>query len=362
MIFSLINCKSKTSIQNDSSIISSGNISIGHYDSIPSNVYGKNIPIQISVPTEFGKCETDKFPLVIVLDGSTHFYSLVGMIQRFSQEYSRITPKMIVAGLDIENRNQELIPKFDNDNFGMFLKNELIPFLDNKYPTSHYRIFVGHSLGGLRVAHTAIYEPDLFDAFLIVDGSFSEKNFEWYKTAKKKLNDYNPRDKRMFLAMAQTMPPNCPQDIKEIKLDTTTNSTHMRAMIDFSEKMTEKNAKEKDFFFWKFYPNENHSSVTQIAMHDGFRFIFDYYQDNNWFYIMDKKTNPNDALTRFKNYFEVIGQRQDTKKYSSEDYIKMYIGGLERRNQKEKAKEFAKYYLECYPKSKDALAYGYHFK
>lgn len=332
-------------------------ISIGQYDTLTSKVYKKDIPIKISIPTEFGECDEDRFPLVIVLDGSSFFYSLVGMLQRFSHDYyCKITPKMIVVGVDIENRNNELYPKLDNDNFGDFLKNELIPFIDKNYPTKPYRVYVGHSLGGLRVAHTAIYEPDLFDAFIIIDGSLSENNFEWYEAAKKKLKDYNPIGKRMFVAMAQTMPPSRPQDIEEIKHDTTSHSTHMRAMIGFSEIMLQKNTDNKDFFAWKFYPNENHSSVAQIALHDGFRFLYDYYFDNIWSYIMDSQTSPEAALFRFKNYFEIFGERQNTLKYPSEDYFKMYNGGFERRGQTEKAKVFAKFYFECYPESEDAKA------
>jgi predicted alpha/beta superfamily hydrolase len=330
-------------------------ITIGQNDTLTSVVYNRNIPLKISVPTEFGECEEEKFPLVIVLDGSSFFYSLVGMTHRFSHDkYCKITPKMIIVGVDIKNRYKELYPDIENDNFGDFLKNELIPFIDKNYPTNPFRTFIGHSMGGLRVAHTAIYEPDLFDAFIIVDGSLSEKDFEWYTVAKEKIVDYNPENKRMFVAMAQTMPPSCPQDIEGIKQDTTSHSTHMRAIIDFSERMSQKNAENKDFFSWKFYPNETHSSVTQIAMYDGFRFIYDYYYDNNWAYIMDAQTKPNDALSRFKDYFEVFGERQNTLKYPSEDYFKMYNGGFERREQTEKAKVFAKYYLDCYPSSVDA--------
>lgn len=261
---------------------------------------------------------------------------------------------MIVVGIDVPNRFKELYPKIENDEFGDFLKTELIPFLDSSYQTLPNRLFVGHSMSGLRGAHTAIFESNLFESFILIDPSLSEKDFEWYNRVQAQMNNFNPKNKKIFLAMAQTMPPSYPDDIESIKRDTTSRSTHMRAIIGFSEAMQEKNTENNEFFNWNFYPNETHYSVTHLALHDGLRYIYDYYYDFHYLYIYDDNTSANEALNRFKEYFRILGEKQNTKPFPIQEYFLMYDSGFERRGQTEKAKVFANYYLECYPQSDTA--------
>lgn len=57
-------------------------------------------------------------------------------------------------------------------NFLQFIKQELIPVIEKKYPADpKKRVIAGHSLGGLFAAYTLFNEPTLFNSFLICSPS-----------------------------------------------------------------------------------------------------------------------------------------------------------------------------------------------
>jgi len=77
---------------------------------------------------------------------------------------------MIIVAILHENRTKDLLPLAasdeSSDGFTEFLGKERIPYIDKKYPTQPYRVLMGHSLGGLRMANTPMMQPQLFNAYL----------------------------------------------------------------------------------------------------------------------------------------------------------------------------------------------------
>jgi len=328
-------------------------IIIGRYDTIFSEVYNESRVLRISVPTDIAKGKQEKYPVVFVLDGANHIYPLTGMIHRFSfDEGCEVTPEMIIVGVETKNRYKELVPSFEDDNFSRYIEDELIPFIDKNYPTMPYRIFIGHSLGGLRVVHTALYQPDLFNAYIAVDPSLGAKN-EWYEIADRKIDSFELGNNKMFVAMAQTMPQSMVQDLISIKKDTTGVSNHMRKIMEFSELMSSKDTLGKTFK-WKFYPDETHSSITQIGMYDGLKFIYNYYLNKTWPEVLDGNNSTEEALNIMLNHYKTVSDNLGTDILPTEKLLRMIIGAIERRDQYEKAKLFSEYYMKIYPESKKA--------
>jgi len=50
------------------------------------------------------------------------------------------------------------------DDYMKFLKEELIPFIDNEYRTNDFRVIIGMSPTAILALHTFMFEPELFDA------------------------------------------------------------------------------------------------------------------------------------------------------------------------------------------------------
>jgi predicted alpha/beta superfamily hydrolase len=94
-------------------------------------------------------------------------------------------PEMIVVGITNTNRTRDLTPTKATepgskappaggggaDKFVKFIETELIPQVEKTYRTEPYRIFAGHSFGGLLAVHILATKPDLFNAYIAVSPS-----------------------------------------------------------------------------------------------------------------------------------------------------------------------------------------------
>jgi len=153
-------------------------------------------------------------------------------------------------------------------NFLAFIKNELIPQIDAKYRTSPYRIFVGHSLGGITVIDALYTIPETFNAYIAIDPSLWWDDKVLLKQAKEHVSKDNYQGKVLYLGQANTMSPD----------DTTTNN-HFNAMLQFNEVLNTYNTSGLRYAY-KYYPNDDHGSVPIITEYDALRFIFDGYKLN----------------------------------------------------------------------------------
>lgn len=98
----------------------------------------------------------------------------------------------LVVGISatyIENpvyaRNHDFLPEdFDitgqgsygnQNNFLAFIKDEVIPYVEDNYRTRRHRTAVGHSLGGSFVIHSLVNDPTLFDNYIAISPNLSYK-------------------------------------------------------------------------------------------------------------------------------------------------------------------------------------------
>ncbi len=228
----------------------SANITLGNVRRFKSKIFNETREIWVSVPSDFRtELKGQKFSVAVVLDGPEHFYSIVGMLDRFSRTAgSEVCPPMIVVGLVNTDRERDFYPNLTNDTFNQFLKEELLPFIDKQYPTQPFRILIGHSLAGLRTIHTAIFSEDLFRGYIGIDPSLGQRRNEWYNLARKQIENFYPENSSIYIAMAQTIPGRMVQDTAGIKSDTSGYSNHMRRIMEFSEMESKKNTAEKSNF------------------------------------------------------------------------------------------------------------------
>lgn len=57
-------------------------------------------------------------------------------------------------------------------NFTRFLREELIPLLEEKYPIGTERLFIGHSFAGLLGSYILQHQTDIFQTYLLFDPSY----------------------------------------------------------------------------------------------------------------------------------------------------------------------------------------------
>ena len=157
-----------------------------------------------------------------LLDGDAHFYSVMGMIQQLSTvNGNSVCPEMILIGIPNTDRMRDLTPTYVTEamgdtlfnettgglvNFTSFIENELMPFVESHYPVSPFKMYIGHSLGGLAVIHTLLTRPYLFNSWVAIDPSlwWDDRLINTMSDSLKHKSKY--ADESLYLAIANTMP------------------------------------------------------------------------------------------------------------------------------------------------------------
>jgi len=124
------------------------------YDEIASSKLNSIRELKIKLPKGYNPESEQVYPLIIVFDGDYLFEPVVGQLE--FQTYFDDMPSSIVVGVvQADERNfdgycDEVsgLPKESGLRFHDFVLEELLPYLDNKYNTSKFKVAVGHDLMG----------------------------------------------------------------------------------------------------------------------------------------------------------------------------------------------------------------------
>jgi len=236
----------------------------GQRDSIYSNVLKEQRRIQVILPKEYSSNTENKFEVLYVLDGEWYMEQ-IPFIYRFAASSGYAPPNIFVL---IPNtyegktnlRDRDFSPTSINnapglggaDNFHAFLKDELIPFVENKYRTNGKRSLVGSSFSGLFSVYAFVKDPKLFNSFVASDPNLNWDNNYVTKMAAEKLPGYTDVSSTLFIA----------------------GLTSSYAGMGIAAMDSALKSKAPTSLRWKFIPyeDETHYSVQHKAFYDGFRF------------------------------------------------------------------------------------------
>jgi len=147
----------------------------GKRDSLQSTVLKEERAFQVLLPENFDPGQ--KYDVLYILDGDGNLNTIAD-IQQFAQNETFMPPVIMVAVFNT-NRDRDMTPTHVDhlpgsggaDKFLSFLKNELVPYINKKYPVSGTNLLYGHSLTGLFSVYAFLAEPQLFNYYLAVDPS-----------------------------------------------------------------------------------------------------------------------------------------------------------------------------------------------
>jgi len=154
---------------------------------ITSKIMGEDRIILISTPRGYEEGK-GRFPVLYMTDGDSHFLHTRGTVD-FLVRNGRM-PDVIIVGVTNTDRTRDLtptkgygqqadgtrVPLENSGGAGKFLdffEKELIPYVDGTYRTAPYRIFAGHSLGGLFALDALVERTGLFNATIAASPSLS---------------------------------------------------------------------------------------------------------------------------------------------------------------------------------------------
>lgn len=181
---------------------------------IKSAVLGEDRVVLVRTPVGY---ETSKvsYPVLYMTDGDAHINHTASTIEFLTQN-GRI-PELIVVGVTNTDRTRDLTPvkstqknpagelQFPTsggaDNFLKFFETELIPEIEKQYRVQPYRIFAGHSLGGLFAIHTMMTKPGLFNSYLAVSPSLQWENDSELKRAEEFFKNQKEMKVTLFVSI-----------------------------------------------------------------------------------------------------------------------------------------------------------------
>ncbi len=350
-------------------------VTIGTIDSIQSKILNEQRKIWIYVPENGQADSKQRYPVLYLLDGDAHFYSVVGMIQQLSQvNGNTICPEMIVVGIPNTDRTRDLTPTHivadppfmdstfsknsgGGEQFVSFIEKELMPHIDSLYPTEPYKMLIGHSFGGLTAIHIAMNHTKLFNSYICIDPSMWWDKMNYLKATKKSLTERNFSGTTLYLGIANTMDER--MDITKVQSDTSHETRHIRSILDLDKYI--KSQKQNGLRYEsKYYSNDDHGSVPMIAEYDGLRFIFDKYRFKLSF--KDFTDSTVHLANKFEHHFREVSKQLGYKVSPPENMLNGL--GYEFLQQKHYAKagSLFKMNIDNYPKSYNVYdSYGDYF-
>lgn len=325
------------------------NISIGTVDKIYSKILKEERTLFIYNPAQNNKTNQQRFPVLYLLDGEVHFYATVGMIKQMSGVWG----DMIVVGITNSDRNRDLTPAINNskggENFMNFIKEQLIPHIDSTYPTAPYRIFSGHSLGGLTVVNTLLNNTELFNAYIAIDPSLWWENKKLVEQAKQNFLKNKYQNISLFIARANDMP--IGMDTLAALKDNSINTVLYRSVREFVNVLK---FKKSSGLRWaaKFYPNEVHETIPLNGQYDALKFLFDINQfKSNLLQINSEKysTSASNIDSLFVTHFKKVSQRLGYTVVPPKDLVNQLGYSCLGLKKWDKAEFFFKMNIDNYP-------------
>lgn len=177
-----------------------GEVVIGTEYTLFSDILQEERTVFVRVPSR-NDGEDARYPVLVLLDGYEWLFHQISAIVRHYQMFGRI-PGLIVVGIPSTDRVRDLTPPKRHsdserwieggggaDRFMAFINDELMPFIDETFPTTTYRAIAGGSFGGLFALHAMATRPEMFDAYLVTspsvwwdDGAAVERVRELFET------------------------------------------------------------------------------------------------------------------------------------------------------------------------------------
>jgi predicted alpha/beta superfamily hydrolase len=237
-------------------------------DSIYSNILKEQRSIKVLLPETYKPGSNDKYEVIFITDGEWAMDPF-SFVYKWAQDENYVPPAILIAipNRYIDKKNQrdrdflpvhvsELAISGGADNFLSFIKNELIPYIDDKYPSNKTYSIYGHSYGGLFSLYALLKEPQLFSTYYATDPPFGWNNDYLIKMAAEKLENLSS-NKVLWLA-----------GITE---------TYKYQGIDRLDSVLHKKASKNLLWQMVTFPNEKHNSVRLKAMYDGIKFAYSGY-------------------------------------------------------------------------------------
>jgi hypothetical protein len=234
---------------------------MGEIVTLHSDILSQDRILWMYVPEGYQN-SLSRYPVLYLMDGERNFLHVAGIVHLLST--LRFIPEMIVAAVLNADRDRDFSPtKVDGypqvagaAQFLLFMKNELVPFVDENYRTSPARILFGHSLSGLFAAYAFVSQPQLFSAFILTCPSLAWDEGALLKKMPIFLEENPGLHKFLYLTVAA-------ED----------DEPTLKACAEFAELLKRKAPKTLDWHY-RIIRDESHGSAAHPTVYQALKTIY----------------------------------------------------------------------------------------
>ena len=241
-------------------------------DSVDSAILGQKRAIEIYLPQESEKNPTQRYETIYVLDGEWNAQIVVRTIE-FMRQVGRMPPVIVVSLPNfvdehgVNSRDNNFLanvvdgkPKPGSaPDFLAFLKTELVPYVEKHYPANGTRVLHGHSYGGVFAFYALMYEPALFDGYLILDPAMW-----WWK-------------EHELLPVLETRLPTLPTKGKAVYIASRAGKAFEHMGMTTVEPILNSKAPADLHWTLTVYPDESHDSLKLKGTYDALKYVYEGY-------------------------------------------------------------------------------------
>lgn len=307
---------------------------------IRSELLGEDRTVWVRTPATYGTSDS-RYPVLYVTDAETQFVHTV-VTAEFLARNGRM-PEVVVVGITNTDRTRDLTPtkatmprpdgpplEFPTaggaDRFLDFLERELIPKVESTYRTVPYRVFAGHSFGGLFALHALAARPRLFGGIVAVSPSLL-----W--------------DDRVVLRRLRESPvPDGPR--RAVVVTVGAEGPDLDRAFDDLRALLDKRGSRVDATFVRF-PDDDHGSVVLPSHIAAFKAVF-----ANWRPPLDPTTGlPAGSLADLQTHYRRLSETVGTDILPSERDVNLLGYRLLREGRSDEALAAFRFNAAAHPRS-----------
>ncbi len=243
--------------------------------SIKSEVLGEERVVLIRTPAGYDN-NKHQYPVLYMTDGAAQLGHTIATTE-FLARNGRMSDLIIVA-ITNTDRTRDLTPtkatlpnpagqptEFPTaggaDKFLKFIETELIPKIESSYRVQPYRIFAGHSFGGLFALHAFLTRPEVFNAYIAVSPSMQWDDHLLSRKAEAFFKERKELNRTLYVTLAN-------------------EGGEAKVGFDRFKAILSKNSPKGFSSGSALMEDEDHGSVVLRSHYDGLRKVFEGWQLN----------------------------------------------------------------------------------
>ena len=299
-------------------IISRSALTIGESLNFQSKILNESRILNVYLPVNYQVDTAKNYPVIYLLDGSIEedFIHISGLVQFATFPWVKMIEESIVVGIGNIDRQRDFTQPSTNTedietlpsnggsaNFISCLKTEILPTIESRFRATKSKSIIGQSLGGLVATEILLFQPQLFDNYIIISPSLWWDNQSFLK--REASVNFIKQPKNIYIAVG-----NEGQEMEE------TSRTLYQKLVDLENPYLH--------IKFKYFQSQNHGNILHLAAHDALNQLFDQSEESKSS-VSDKEA----IINLIRNTFvEILSNHDSTKlsNYLTDDFLLLEDG------------------------------------